>query len=56
MRALARQPNVSAKISGIGMLDHKWTIESIWPYAPENIDVFGPDRCMFASNFPDDRL
>jgi predicted TIM-barrel fold metal-dependent hydrolase len=56
MRALARQPNVSVKISGMGMLDHHWTSESIRPYALETIEAFGVSRCMFASNFPVDRL
>lgn len=56
MRALAKQPNISAKISGLGMLDHAWTTESIRPYALEAIDAFGTDRAMFASNFPVDRL
>ena len=56
MRALAAQPNVSAKISGMGMLDHHWTTESLRPYVLETIDAFSSERCMFASNFPVDRL
>jgi predicted TIM-barrel fold metal-dependent hydrolase len=56
IRALAAQPNVMAKISGLGMIDHDWTIESIRPYVLETIDAFGPARCMFASNFPVDKL
>lgn len=56
IRLLAAQSNVSAKISGLGMLDHKWTTESLRPYVLETIDAFGPDRAMFASNFPVDRL
>jgi predicted TIM-barrel fold metal-dependent hydrolase len=56
MRALATRPNVFAKISGLGMIDHQWTIESLRPYVLETIDAFGPERAMFASNFPVDRL
>ena len=56
LRALAAQPNVSVKISGLGMLDHRWTVESLRPYALEALDAFGVDRAMFASNFPVDRL
>jgi len=56
MRALAKSPNVHVKISGLGMLDHKWTRESLRPYVLETIDTFGVDRAMFASNFPVDRL
>ena len=56
LRALAAWPNVHAKISGMGMMDHRWTVESLRPYALETIEVFGTDRAMFASNFPVDRL
>jgi predicted TIM-barrel fold metal-dependent hydrolase len=56
MRTLATCPNVSVKISGLGMLDHHWTVESFRPYVLETIDAFGAERCMFASNFPVDRL
>lgn len=56
MRMLAACPTVMVKISGMGMLDHDWTIESIRPYVLETIDCFGIDRCMFASNFPVDGL
>lgn len=56
MRALADQPNVHVKISGLGMLDHAWTEDRIRPIVLETIDIFGTDRCMFASNFPVDKL
>src|SRR5882724_6869823 len=56
LRALAACRNVHVKISGLGMFDHKWTIESLRPYVLEAIDAFGVDRSMFASNFPVDRL
>jgi predicted TIM-barrel fold metal-dependent hydrolase len=55
MRALAACPNVAAKISGLAMFDHDWTVESLRPYVLETIDVFGVERSMFASNFPVDR-
>ncbi len=56
MRALAGEPNVWVKISGLGMVDWHWTEASIRPFVLETIDIFGPDRCMFASNFPVDKL
>jgi predicted TIM-barrel fold metal-dependent hydrolase len=56
MRGLAACPNVRVKISGLGMFDHAWTVESIRPHVLETIDTFGVERCMFASNFPVDRL
>jgi len=56
MVKLAENPNVAAKISGLGMTDHHWTVASIRPYVLTTIEIFGVDRCMFASNFPVDKL
>jgi predicted TIM-barrel fold metal-dependent hydrolase len=56
MRQLAARPNVSVKLSGFGMTDHRWTSASTLPLLTGAIDEFGPDRSMFASNFPVDRL
>ncbi|HEX4215384.1 MAG TPA: amidohydrolase family protein [Candidatus Dormibacteraeota bacterium] len=55
MRTLAREPNVSCKISGFGMFDPDWTEASIRPYVLETIELFGVERSMFASNFPVDK-
>ncbi|MBB5539097.1 amidohydrolase family protein [Rhizobium giardinii] len=56
MKALSQAPNVACKISGLGMGDWTWTVDSIRPYVEEAINAFGTDRCMFASNFPVDKL
>jgi predicted TIM-barrel fold metal-dependent hydrolase len=56
LRLLATEPNTSVKVSGFGMIDHQWRVSSIRPLVLETIDVFGPGRCMFASNFPVDGL
>lgn len=56
MRALAEQPNVSVKISGLAMLDWHWTRESFRPFVLEALELFGAGRVMVASNFPVDRL
>lgn len=56
MQTLAQQPNVVVKISGLAMLDWQWTTESLRPFVTQTLDIFGTDRCMFASNFPVDRL
>ena len=56
MHALADAPNVTCKISGLGMGDHAWTVESIRPWVLEAIDAFGTGRCMFATNWPVDSL
>ncbi|TCL03153.1 amidohydrolase family protein [Sodalis ligni] len=56
MRRLAANDNVSVKISGLGMTIRNWTIERIRPWVLDTIDIFGPHRTMFASNFPVDKL
>jgi predicted TIM-barrel fold metal-dependent hydrolase len=56
MRTLATAPNVAAKISGLVMFHHDWTVELIRPVVLDTIEIFGVERCMFASNFPVDRL
>jgi predicted TIM-barrel fold metal-dependent hydrolase len=53
---LARAENVACKVSGLGMADHQWTIESIRPYVLHCIDAFGPHRIMFGTNWPVDLL
>lgn len=56
MSLLARQPNISCKLSGLVMFQHTWTLESLRPYIEYALNVFGTDRCLFASNFPVDKL
>jgi predicted TIM-barrel fold metal-dependent hydrolase len=56
MSRLAQSPNVACKISGLGMGDWNWTIGSIQPYVEAALEAFGVNRCMFASNFPVDKL
>ena len=56
LRRLAQAPNVSIKLSGFGMFDVDWTVASLRPLVLTAIDCFGPARCMFASNFPVDKL
>lgn len=38
------------------MGDWEWTVDSIRPFVLYAIGAFGPERCMFASNFPVDKL
>jgi len=66
---LAKRPNVSAKIGGLGMrlpgfgFENRPTppssqdLAEAWrPYVETTIEAFGPERAMFESNFPVDRL
>eukprot|EP00054_Salpingoeca_dolichothecata_P008252 m.47134 g.47134 ORF g.47134 m.47134 type:complete len:300 (+) comp17605_c0_seq2:57-956(+) len=57
MKVLAGQPNIHVKVSGLihpGFTD-TWTTESLAPWVKQTIEIFGVDRCLFASNFPVDR-
>lgn len=57
MQRLACRPNVVCKISAVaGASDPDWTPASIRPWVLSCIANFGPERCMFGSNFPVDRL
>ncbi|MGO2658162.1 MAG: amidohydrolase family protein [Mycetocola reblochoni] len=58
-RALVRVAafdNVTIKISGIGLPGVPWSVENNREIVETTAEVFGPDRIMFASNFPVDGL
>lgn len=68
MAQLAACPNVSVKVGGLGMAISGFGLErsergpssvelaAAWrPWVHSCIDLFGPERCMFESNFPADR-
>ena len=52
MHALAALPNVCVKISELGLADQAWSWSDNVPIIRETIAIFGPDRALFASNFP----
>lgn len=56
MTVMASSPNVTIKISGLGMTDPLWTIDSIRPYVLGSIEAFGGDRVVFGTNWPVDRM
>lgn len=56
LTSLSALPNVTCKLSGLGMFDHGWTAQKIRPIVEECLDQFGAERCMFGSNFPVDSL
>ena len=56
LKKLAALPNVYCKISGLGMFDHDWTVDSLKPVFDAVVDTFGASRCMLGSNFPVDKL
>jgi predicted TIM-barrel fold metal-dependent hydrolase len=65
---IARSPNVIAKLGGLAMPDNGWgwdkrerpassdeLVAAQRDYYLHTIDCFGPERCMFESNFPVDK-
>jgi predicted TIM-barrel fold metal-dependent hydrolase len=56
LKSLAEHPNIYCKISGLSMFDHNWTVSSLSPIIETVLEVFSPERCMFGSNFPVDKL
>jgi L-fuconolactonase len=68
MAALARNPNVTVKLGGFGMIitGARWherdrppasvELAEAWrPHVEACIELFGAERCMFESNFPVDK-
>jgi predicted TIM-barrel fold metal-dependent hydrolase len=56
LKDLSALPQVVCKLSGLGMFDHDWGTSSIRPIVETCLDQFGPERVMFGSNFPVDKL
>ena len=56
MQTAAEAENIICKISGLGMGDQSWTVESIRPYVLHCIETFGVERSLFATNWPVDSL
>ncbi len=54
--ALAALPHCHIKLSGFGMFDPVWTGESIYPVFETILAAFGPNRILFGSNYPVDKL
>lgn len=52
MAVIADCPNVMLKVSEFGLKDQPWEYESNRRIVLEAIDIFGIERCMFASNYP----
>jgi predicted TIM-barrel fold metal-dependent hydrolase len=51
--ALAKRKNVVCKISGIiARVPEEWTADDLAPIVNHCLDQFGPDRVMFASDWP----
>ncbi|GAA4710017.1 amidohydrolase family protein [Phytohabitans rumicis] len=54
LAALAAHPNVTAKLSGLVTEADwtTWTVEDLRPYVETAVELFGPDRLMYGSDWP----
>jgi L-fuconolactonase len=54
LRAMAELPHVSCKLSGLVTEagGDRWTVDGLRPYADHVLDVFGPKRVLFGSDWP----
>lgn len=52
LEALAAQPNVHIKLSEFGLRESSWNYEENSIVVRAAVEIFGYERCMFASNFP----
>ena len=53
---LAAHPNVAVKLSGFGTFIHCNDAAHVKTIVHETVQTFGPDRCLFGSNFPIEKL
>jgi predicted TIM-barrel fold metal-dependent hydrolase len=56
MRRLADCPNVHTKLSGLGTFVRRNDPDHIGAVVDETVGIFGPERCMWGSNFPIEKI
>lgn len=56
MERLADRENVVTKLSGLGTFIHHNDPDHIAEIVAETVLMFGPERCLFGSNFPIEKL
>lgn len=56
IETIADHQNVTIKLSGLGQANQPWSVQANREIVLEAINIFGSERCMFASNFPVDGL
>ena len=52
LESLSSQPQIMAKLSGLGMFAHGWQAQDFAPITDVMLSQFGVERLMFGSNFP----
>jgi predicted TIM-barrel fold metal-dependent hydrolase len=56
MAMLAARPNVVVKLSGLGTFINRNDPDHIARVTRETVALFGPERCLYGSNFPIEKL
>jgi predicted TIM-barrel fold metal-dependent hydrolase len=56
MRELAKRPNVTSKLSAFGTFIHRNDPAHIERVLHDTVEIFGPERCLWGSNFPIEKL
>jgi predicted TIM-barrel fold metal-dependent hydrolase len=56
LQALAAEPNVYCKLSGLGTFVHRVDVSLIGFIIKECVAAFGAHRCLFGSNFPVEKI
>ena len=56
IKKLAELPNLYIKLSGFGMYDKNWSSESHQLIFDTILEIFAPNRIMWGSNFPVEKL
>jgi predicted TIM-barrel fold metal-dependent hydrolase len=55
LEAVSQFPNVTLKLQGLALLFGA-SADAVAPWVRAAVQIFGPQRCMFAAHFPVDRL
>lgn len=56
LRAIAERPNVSTKLSALGTFTNRCDADEWATIIHQTVEIFGPRRCIFGSNFPIEKL
>jgi predicted TIM-barrel fold metal-dependent hydrolase len=56
LKRLADEPNMMVKLSGLGTFIRRNDAQHVARIVGETVEAFGPERCVFGSNFPVEKL
>jgi predicted TIM-barrel fold metal-dependent hydrolase len=56
LKLMAHFPNVYTKLSGLNTFVHRCSVNLMQAIVHAALEIFGPQRCMFGSNFPIEKI